>query len=206
MYPFHFIISYIVTPVYLAVSLALMIMFGVLMELDEQAYFPYGLICLGSFVFLTIVILSIAPYFRKKAIRLELERYDFDTSNVDTPEQVHFSSEGVTVKFDANGMYVNDKQFSYHQMIKTIETSNRYKRIYIYFQFTTVKGWRIFLPITPVTIKMLDSMKIRLDNHEILDYIIHNKKDAFTQIYIKGNIHIGGIPCNDSKTLPPSHL
>lgn len=205
MFPFQFIISYIVTPTYLILSLALLILFGVLMEIDEQSFFSYGLICLGTFAFLTIVILSIVPYFRKKAIRLELERYDFDVSNIDAPEEVHFSSEGVTVKFDLNGMYVNGEQFSYQQMIKTVETSNRYNRINIYLQFTTVKGWNIFLPITPVTLKMLDNLNIHLDNHEILDYIIHNKKDAFTQIYNKGTIHIGGISCNDSKTLPPSH-
>lgn len=188
MFPLTFIVSYILAPIYLFFSLCLMVLFAVFMEINEQEYFVHGLFCLGTFVLITIIFLSTVPYVRKKAIHAELARYDFDTSNVEALELFDFSTDDFSLKFDKHGMYVDEELIYYNHMNKTVITGNQCKRVQIYLQFAPSKDWSISLPVTPITLKMLDCLEIRLDNTEVLDYILSNQKAAFEQIYNKGTI------------------
>lgn len=188
MLPLNFTVSYILTPIYIVVCFLLIGAFAVLMEIDDEKYLLQGLLCLGAFVLISIIFLASVPLVRKKAIKTEIERYDFDTSKEEALEIYDFSTEEFSLKFDKYGMYVNDELFYYNHLNKNVVTGNYLKRVGVYLQFTLDKEHRVTLSVNPTTLKMLESLDIKLDNRHILDYIISNKKDAFEQIYNKGYV------------------
>jgi len=145
-------------------------------------------LCLGAMVVISIAFLSCVPLVRKKAIKTELERYDFDTSKEETLEIYDFSTEEFSLKFDKHGMYVNDELFYYNHLDKIVVTGNYCKRIEIYLQFSLSKEQFVTISVNPTTLKMLECLEIKLDNRHILDYIISNKEEAFEQIYNKGYV------------------
>lgn len=188
MLPLNFTVSYILTPIYTVVCFLLIGAFAVLMEIDDEKYLLQGLLCLGAFVLISILFLACVPLVRKKAIITELERYDFDMSDENALEIYDFSTEEFSLKFDKCGMYVNDELFYYNHLNKNVVTSNYLKRVGVYLQFALDEEHRVTLWVNPTTLKMLESLEIKLDNRHILDYIISNKKEAFEQIYNKGYV------------------
>ena len=188
MLPLNFMVSYILVPIYVVVSLLLIGAFGILMEIDDQKHLVPGLLCLGAMALISIVLLASVPFVRRKTIRTELNRYEFDTS-AEIPRQVYdFSTEDFSLKFDQFGMYVNEDLFYYNHLQKNIITNNYCRRVNIYIQFALDEDHTVTLPLNGVTIKMLESLEINLDNNHILAYILSNKEKAFQQIYDKGTI------------------
>lgn len=188
MLPLNFTVSYILTPIYAVVCFLLIGAFTVLMEIDDEKYLVQGLLCLGAIVLISIIFLASIPLVRKKAIKTELARYDFDTSKEETLEIYDFSTEEFSLKFDKHGMYVNDELFYYNHLEKMVVTGNYCKRVEIYLQFSLSKEQFVTISVNPTTLKMLECLEIKLDNRRILDYIITNKQDAFEQIYNKGYV------------------
>ena len=188
MLPLNFTVSYILTPIYAVVCFLLIGAFAVLMEIDDEKYLVHGLLCLGAMVFISIIFLAYVPIVRKKAIKIEIERYDFDTSKEESLEIYDFSTEEFSLKFDKYGMYVNDELFYYNHLNKNVVTENYLKRVGVYLQFALDEEHRVTLSVNPTTLKMLESLKIKLDNRHSLDYILSNKKEAFEQIYNKGYV------------------
>ena len=188
MLPLNFTVSYILTPIYAAVCFLLIATFAVLMEIDDEKYLIQGLLCLGAMVIISIVFLASVPLVRKKAIKTELTRYDFDTSQEEPLEIYDFSTDEFSLKFDKYGMYVNDELFYYNHLNKNVVTSNYLKRVGVYIQFALDEEHRVTLSVNPTTLKMLESLEIKLDNIHILEYILSNKRDSFEQIYNKGYV------------------
>lgn len=188
MLPLNFTVSYILTPIYAVVCFLLIGAFAVLMEIDDDKYLLQGLLCLGAFVVISIIFLASVPLIRKKAIKIEVERYDFDISKEESLEVYDFSTDEFSLKFDKHGMYVNDELFYYNHLNKNVVTGNYLKRVGVYLQFALDEEHRVTLWVNPTTLKMLESLEIELDNRHILDYIISNKRDAFEQIYNKGYV------------------
>lgn len=188
MLPLNFVVSYILTPIYAVICFLLIGTFAVLMEIDDEKYFVYGLLCLGALVVISILFLVCVPFVRKKAIEIEVERYDFDTSKEEALEIYDFSTDEFSLKFDKYGMYVNDELFYYNHLNKNVVTGNHLKRVGIYLQFALDDEHKVTLGVNSTTLKMLESLEIKLDNRQILDYIISNKKEAFEQIYNKGYV------------------
>lgn len=188
MLPLNFTVSYILTPIYTIVCLLLIAAFAVLMGIDDEKYLIHGLLCLGAFVVISILFLACVPLVRKKAIKIEIERYDFDASKEEALEIYDFSTDEFSLKFDKYGMYVNDELFYYNHLNKNVVTGNYLKRVGVYLRFAVDEEHGVTLWVNPTTLKMLDCLEIKLDNRYILDYIISNKKEAFEQIYNKGYV------------------
>ena len=188
MLPLNFTVSYILTPIYAVVCFLLIGAFAVSMEIDDEKYLVHGLLCLGAMGFISIIFLAYVLIVRKKAIKIEIERYDFDTSKEESLEIYDFSTEEFSLKFDKYGMYVNDELFYYNHLNKNVVTGNYLKRVGVYLQFALDEEHRVTLSVNPTTLKMLESLKIKLDNRHILEYILSNKKEAFEQIYNKGYV------------------
>lgn len=188
MLPLNFTVSYILTPIYTIVCFLLIAAFAVLMGIDDEKYLIHGLLCLGAFVVISILFLACVPLVRKKAIKIEIERYDFDASKEEALEIYDFSTDEFSLKFDKYGMYVNDELFYYNHLNKNVVTGNYLKRVGVYLQFAVDEEHGVTLWVNPTTLKMLDCLEIKLDNRYILDYIISNKKEAFEQIYNKGYV------------------
>ncbi len=188
MLPLNFTVSYILTPIYAVICFLLFAAFAVLMEIDDEKYLVHGLLCLGVFVLISVIFLASVPFVRKKAIGVELERYDFDTSTVEPLKVYDFSTEDFSLRFDEHGMYVNDELFYYNHLSKNVVTDNYCKRVGVYIQFAWDEEHIVTLAVNPTSLKMLECLDIKLDNRHILDYIIANKKAAFEQIYNKGYV------------------
>lgn len=188
MLPWDFAASYIVTPVYLAACIVLTITFGVFMEMDSQKYLVHGLVCLGVFALLTAALLVSVPVLRKKTIDFELNRYDFDYSAEETREIYDFSSEETSLKFNKTGMCVDGKLYEYSRLQMKLETSNLGRRVVLWLAFSFPEEGIAVLPVAPTTLKMLEHFEIKLENEEMLRYILSNKKKAFRQIYSVGRI------------------
>lgn len=190
MHPLVFTVSYILTPVYAVVSILLIAAFGVLMELDEKAYLIHALVCLGAFVLISVAFLASVPGVRKKVLRAELDRYDFDTSKEESRETYDFSTEDFSLKFDKYGMYVEDKLYYYNHLQKLVLTDNFCRRVNICLQFYLSPGHYVRLGVNPTTLKMVECLKIPFENGEVLSYILSNKEDAFLQIHNKGYVTV----------------
>ena len=188
MLPLTFAVSYILAPIYALVSLLLIGVFCLLMKIDDEKYLVYGLFCLGAFALISVLYLACVPLVRKKAIKAELEQYDFDASKVEELQTWDFSTEKYSLKFDRNGMYINDQLFYYNHLNKMVITSNYLKRIGIYLQFSLLEEFVVTLSVNPITLKMIECLEINLDNKYILEYIVSNKQAAFEQIYNKGYV------------------
>ena len=189
MLPLNFTMSYIVTPIYLVVTLLLLVGFGVSIETDNKSYIIFGYVCLGIFALLSIALLATVPFVRKRAIKTELTRYDFDASEENYSDTFDFSNPYSSLRFDKLGMYVNDELFYYNHLNKQVVTSNKYKRVVMSLKFSASEEHIILLPVNSETINMLNCLDIELDNRHILDYIINNKEKAFIQIYDKGFVN-----------------
>ena len=111
MLPLNFTVSYILTPIYLVISLLLMIGFGISIEIDDGKYLFQGLLCLGGFAFISIVFLASVPFVKKKAIEHELNEYNFDFLSIEPQNVWNFSTDDFSLRFDENGMYVDDQLF-----------------------------------------------------------------------------------------------
>ena len=55
MLPLNFTVSYILTPIDAVVCFLLLGAFAVLMEIDDEKYLAHGLMCLGTFVLISII-------------------------------------------------------------------------------------------------------------------------------------------------------
>ena len=183
MLPWDFAVSYVVTPVYLAACIALTIAFGILMELDSQTYLTHGLVCLGTFAFITAAMLISVPILRRKTLNFELNRYDFDYSAEEAQELYDFSNGELSLKFDKTGMYVDGERYEYNRLTRRLMTSNQGRRVWLGLEFSPPEEWSIALPVNPKTLKMLEHFEINLENEEVLRYMIENKEKAFRQIY-----------------------
>lgn len=132
--------------------------------------------------------LASVPFIRQKTINAELKRYNFDTSDIESLEIYDFSTKDFSLKFDKNGMYIDNELFYYSHLSKMVLTSNYCKRIEIYLQFAASEELIINIPLDDATLKMLECLEIQLDNMHVLEYIISNKRKAFEQIYNKGYV------------------
>lgn len=189
MLPSNFIFSYIVVPIYILLTISLLVAFGVLMQIDDNKYILHGIIIVAVFALMSIALLASVPFVRKSAIKKELDRYNFDTATVQPRELWDFSTDEYKIKFDKNGMYVNDELYYYNHLYKSLVTSNRYQRITICILFALSEEQTIFLPVNPDSLKMLECLEITLDNDDDLQYILSNKEMAFEKIFRTGAIN-----------------
>lgn len=181
-----FVMLYVILPVYSVVSIVLLSYCSIFIE--EEKNLRSGLLCLGAFILISVILQVIDYFLCKKTINVELERYNFDTSNIEELEMYEFYyADGSSLKFDKNGMYIDDELFYYNDISKLVLTSNYRRRIGIYIQFYVSEEQCIALSLDEgLTLKILESLNIQLDNMNVLEYILSNKRKAFEQIYRKG--------------------
>ena len=190
MLPWNYKLSYILTPIYVGISCLLILAFVVFMAIDEDKYLIHGLSCMGVLVVITIAFLSCVPIVRRIAIRTEIDRYNFDTSDQEALEVYDFSDDefSFSLQFDQNGMILNDILYYYNHLDKVVMTSNYCNRVEIFLRFTFSEDTYASVPLNPTSLKMLECFDIELENEEVLNYILENKEAAFEQIYKLGRV------------------
>lgn len=191
MLPLNFKVNYIFTPLYVVMSLILLLVFGALMQARLVAL---GLVCLGVMALLTAGLLLMVPIVRKRAIQAELKRYGFDTRKrdelPDAAEEWDFSNKELSVSFNRYGMRVDGVLYYYNHLKKVVLTGNRYQRVSVMIVFIESPERCIALPAIPKVRKMLENYQITLENQETFDYILSDPEQAFTEIYKKGEVAV----------------
>ncbi len=187
MLPMNFRMSYIVVPLYVVLAFLMIIFFAGLLD---KGYVPAGLICLGAAALMTIGVFAALMIVRKKAVKAELDRYDFDTSRVESKDVWDFSQEELSLRFDRYGMTVDGKLIYYNHLKKLLITDNKYRRVMLYLVFAPSDKDGILIPLNADSLKMLEDFKIELDNQPTLDYILAHPDDSFKEIYAKGKVTI----------------
>ncbi len=188
MAPVRFRVNYIITPVYLIVSFGLMIAFGVLMDIDEVKYLPYGLMILGFFVLITIGLLISVPLVRRREILYSLSFYDFDETQADEQDTYDYSTDEHSVVFDKYGMNVDVELFWYNHMKIFIDAQRYMQRILVSVVFCIDDNSYCQIPLSGTSIKMLRQFGIRILNPDVLEKITSDPYKAFETIYKKGEL------------------
>lgn len=184
----RYIINYFVVPIYALITLICLVMVGVLMEIDEHRYTP---IAIGLFIFIGVMTFSLLvsiPLTRKLEIKAEIKRYDFDTSNIESNGIYDFSNEEVSLRFDENGIYINDTLFWYNHLKVFINTSNHLNCVWVSIIFYINETNYYDILLCGKIINMIEKFNINLLNRESFDYIINHKEEAFTKIYKTGQV------------------
>ena len=189
-HPLNRIMAYIVTPIYLGVCLVLIVAFAVLMEIDDEKFFIAGICLLGVFAILSVIVLSVLPFIRKRVLQDELNDYDFDFYKVESKSEYCYSTDNAIIKFDKYGMYVNGNLSYYNHLQISIVTDNYCHRILIALRFALDDDSFIQIRLGAEELKMISDLQIPLQNRNILNYILNNKEIAFKQIYNKGHISL----------------
>lgn len=191
MLPLNFTMSYRVVPVYALISFLLIAGFGILLAVDETRYFVPAMAMMGAVAVLSIVLLSSLPYVRKKALEAEMQRYDFDMSDIEPADVWMIETDGRTAEFDRRGMTLDGIQHDYNELQCRVVTNNYGKRVRIHLWIVPPEDEEgILLPLTAHTLKLLACLSLPLENPELLEYILSHKAEAFRQIYDKGYVRL----------------
>ena len=190
MLPLNFATSYIITPLYVVCSIALLAAFGTLMAKGSDRYLTPAMLCLAGMVLLSVALLMLVPYVRKKAIVHETERYDFDVDQIEDRNEWDFSDGEHRTVFNRYGLDLDGTLHYYNHIRKAVVTDNRCQRVNIALLFVIDEDTCGSVPLTAATLKVLRQFDIRLINQDTLDYIINHKEEAFRQIYMKGTVTV----------------
>lgn len=190
MHPLNRFMLYVITPVYLGVSLLLIVTFGILMGIDDKKFLVLGLSLLGFFALITAVLLSIVPIIKKRVLQEEIASYDFDFFKLSNLSNYDYSYDDISLKFDINGMYVDGDLFYYNHLYIAIVTDSYCHRINIAVRFSVDDNYYGQVRLDAKILKMIYDFRIPVQNKDVLDYIVNNKEQAFKQIYNKGYVKI----------------
>jgi hypothetical protein len=184
----RYIANYRITPAYAILMVACMITAGILMETDEIKYTPLAILIFVFMGFVSIALVIISPYIRKKEIEIEMLRYNFNDTDYESNGIYDFSDEEHIIIFDNNRMQIDDAFYWYKNLQIFIDTSNSLNRIWISLVFLINETDLCQIPLNEKTIKMVKEFNIKLINKDVLDYIIGHKKEAFDKIYKCGHL------------------
>lgn len=190
MNPVRYRINYRIMPCY-ALFCAICLTAGIiLMRIDDARFAPLfvGLIVLiggaSAWILLTV------PKTRKMELALEMERYDFDISDVPEQNSYLIVYEGAEITFSSGGLMVDGTFFWYSRLNPRLVTSNRFNRVWVAIQFGNDPVKSLFVPVSPMLVRAVENLDIPLQNREKFDYLLANKENAFAQIYKYGTFQI----------------
>lgn len=184
----RYTMNYRIVPLYLLAVVSCIVIVGILMTVDESRYTPVAIGLFALIGILTLAFVSSVPFVRKREILAEMKRYDFHTGGVEPRDVYDFSDEEVSLRFDPNGMYVNDTFFWYNHLNIFINTSNYLNRVWISIVFLVSESDYYELLLNGETISMIERFNIHLGNRQTLDYLVHHKEEAFIKIYKTGHV------------------
>ena len=180
--------AYILPSVYILLCLVFLGVFAAVMTRGGQQSSPWGIVCLCALAAVTVAYCLVRPGLKKRILATELKRYDFDTSKLKKQDHWDLSDGEHSIVFDKKKLTADGESYAYDRMFKQLIIENYHKQVEIYLQFMVASDRVIELPLNPGTLKMLQSLNIKLDNQPVLDAILQDKEAAFARIYDKGYI------------------
>ena len=190
MNPIRYQTNYRLVPCYALFCAVCFVTGIVLMGIDDERFAPVFVGLLAIMGLVSVWLLLKVPETRKKELRLELERYDFDASFVPEHNKYTIAYEGAELVFDSNGIKVDEKFYWYGHLTPTLVTSNRFNRVWVAVMFGADPTKALFVPVSPALIRAVEDLNIPLKNREAFDYLLQHKENAFAQIYKYGTFQI----------------
>lgn len=190
MNPLRYRVNYRIVPCYVLFCALCLVAGIVLMGMDDERFMPVFIGLLAAIGAASTWLLMTVPKTRKKELRLELERYDFDVSSVPERDRYEIEYEGSKLVFDANGVKVDEKFYWYGHLNPGLVTSNRFNRVWVAIMFGEDPEKSLFVPVSPTLIRAVESLNIPLQNREMFNYLLQYKENAFAQIYKYGTFQV----------------
>lgn len=186
--PIRYNMNYRIVPAYAGLMAILLIVFGVLMSIDDVKYLPHAIVMLVLFVIASVALVVYGKKVAKEEILTEIKRYDLDYTQVPAQEEYDYSDENHKILFTKNGMYIDDDFYWYNHLRTRIVTKTHLHRVMIHVGFLTAQNGFCRIPFGARSIKMLRQFDIKLENPEVLEMLIHDTYAAFERIYKTGKI------------------
>lgn len=197
----RFVVNYLVVPLYLAAGAIVVIVGYVLMTIDEQKNEPVFIALLIMFGVITVALLISVPFIRRIEIATEIRKHNYDISGVILPDSKLpvAVNEHLHLIFAEQGLTANGHLYAWSDFIIWISTSNKYKLIRVALDFVFADERKVILDdgesitgfslvLTRELLCAIEAFGIPIKNRSDLDYILHNQKPAYTQIYLLGHI------------------
>ena len=272
MSPIRRTINYVVVPIILAITVAIMTTMIVLMSIDENKYVIEFLVLFGVIILIIAALLISVPFTRKKEVAIELEKYDFDVKSAEPRDEYVFTKKDIvatfplssspfddfknegakfsglaglqelmdyyglkdetaklhksflefpdfsvsdytkdirytdfyaearnageleiyglhTIVINQNGLSVNDAQLGWEKAHAEIAVYNLLVQVHIYLNILfDDEELTLSLKLNKDVLSLIDKFSIKVENREILDFIVNNKRVAFEEILKRGRI------------------
>ena len=186
MHPLFFAAQHYVVPLYIAASSACLVLFGLHCGGGRTAE---GIWWLAAWGILTALLLAFVPLMRRRVLKDELARYDFDVEKVPPREQWTVGEGEDAVSFDRFGMTAHGVLRYYNHLSPTLTAVNTFYRVHLFIRFINdADGFVLRLPVEAWTLRMLKDCGIRLTNQDKLDVLLADKEKAFRTILNKGRL------------------
>ena len=190
MNPIRYRTNYRIMPMYILFAVLCIGLAVTLMEIDEHKFLPMFIGLFALFGIGTVLMLMNVPKTRKKELELELDRYDFEYSDVPVQEQYTIGYEGSELVLSANGLTLDGKFYWYSHLNPALVVSNKFNRIWLAIWFGNDPMKSLYVPLDPVLLCSIEALDIPLENREELEYLLKNKENAFAQIYSYGTFRV----------------
>jgi len=159
------------------------------MSIDEQKYTPLAIILFCFIGLLMVLLLLSVPFVRNREIEIELSKYNFEDECPQSIEEYKFLVENNDLIVLNNfGAWLGEEFFWYNHMKLSVGTASVLNRIVIAIVLEIEDSDPVTIPLNGMSLHMIDQFDLRIENREVLDYIVKNKRSAFKQIYLYGKI------------------
>jgi hypothetical protein len=193
----RFTVNYIVLPAMFGAVVIMLSLVCIFMAIDEQKYVTLAVVLfcvIGVVLAATVAVTYLSvPIIRKRELQIECAKYDFDyAGEIHNIESIYLwiweTDEACKIDFEPLGIQFNDHFYLYSECTASVETSSRSYRIDITIRFCFENDKYFSMVLEGYLIKIISKFDIQIVNQEIYDYIIHNKEQAFDQIYRYGDV------------------
>ena len=191
MNPIRYRTNYRTVPCFIVICVVCLALVIILGTIDDQKFMPIMIALFALLGVAMVWLLRMVPKTREQEMALELERYDFDTSQVEEQEIYRLELEGLELEFSENGLKVDGRFHWYNPVSPRLVVTNRFNRVWLAIRFGGADDLKaLFVPLSPVLLKAVESLPIPLENPQMFAYLLTHKENAFAQIYKYGTFQV----------------
>lgn len=193
MNPIRAKINFVVVPIYLIIMVTILTTIGILLSIDENKYTNFSLILVFIFILMSISLLISIPIIRKKEVEIESNKYDFTINKEEKDEYVLKTIDGTDCIINSEYIIIDNKKYQHDDFYIEVVTNNYLLTVQILIEFVFIESDEVVAPywnfkLNNELLNAIIKYNININNKEMFDYVINNKKEAFKQILKYGYI------------------
>lgn len=186
--PMRWRINNVIVPVYLGVSALLVLVGAILMSIDEVRFQGTFIGLMAFLALLSVALLLTVPRTRRKEIQWELSNYDLSTEHLEPRRKYEFQVDGHAIRFDANGIQLDDTFVWYNHARLMLHGEKRYHSLLLSFVCRLSDETVLRFRLRGEIIQMIQDLKLPLENPEVLDRLLADPYKVFERIYNKHSV------------------